>query len=90
MADTTSYASYLVTFMLDAAILAGSPLAIGTVVGLVISFFQAITQIQDQTLSQTVKIVSIVIALLAFGTVLTGPLLNSTQRLFENFHMIVE
>jgi len=76
--------------MFDVAILAGIPLGIATLVGLVISFLQAVTQIQDQTLSQTVKIVSISIALLGFGSILTGPLLNSTQKLFEEFHLVTE
>jgi len=90
MQSIPTFSSYLVTFMFDVAILAGIPLGIATLVGLVISFLQAVTQIQDQTLSQTVKIVSISIALLGFGSILTGPLLNSTQKLFEEFHLVTE
>lgn len=85
----TSFGYYLVAFMLDVALLAGVPLAVATLSGLIISFFQAITQIQDQTLSQTIKITAIVVVLLAFGTFLTSPLLSLTRTVFENFHTIV-
>ena len=89
METSTSFATILVGFMTDVAILAGVPLAVATLVGLIVSFFQAITQIQDQTLGQTVKIVAISVVLLAFGTTLAGPLLVSTQMVFENFDEIV-
>ena len=80
-----AFGSLLVAFMMDTIILAGIPLAAATVIGLVVSFFQAITQIQDQTFSQTVKIACIVFVLLAFGRALTSPLLNSTMKVFEDF-----
>ncbi|MFQ6550988.1 EscS/YscS/HrcS family type III secretion system export apparatus protein [Aestuariibius insulae] len=75
--------------MLDVAILAGIPLAVATVSGLLVAFFQAITQIQDQTLSQTVKIAAIAIILISFSSALVGPLLTSTRTVFNDFHMIV-
>ncbi|MEM9797298.1 MAG: flagellar biosynthetic protein FliQ [Pseudomonadota bacterium] len=83
-----SFASTLVGFMIDVGILAGVPLAVATVTGLVISFFQAITQIQDQTLSQTIKITAIAAVLLIFGAALTAPLMNSARMVFDDFHML--
>ncbi|GGG84109.1 flagellar biosynthetic protein FliQ [Salipiger pallidus] len=84
MSDT-SFVGYLFSFMLDAAILAGVPLAVATLVGLIVSIFQAVTQIQDQSLSQTVKIAAIGAVLLAFGGVLVAPLMTDTQVLFDSF-----
>ncbi|WP_299507320.1 flagellar biosynthetic protein FliQ [uncultured Roseobacter sp.] len=84
----SSFSSLLVSFMVDVAILAGVPLLIATVSGFIVSFFQAVTQIQDQTLSQTIKISAVVIVLLIFGTRLTGPLMISTIDIFENFHVL--
>lgn len=81
----TTYVGYLIAFMLDTVILAGVPLAVATVCGLLISIFQAVTQIQDQTLSQTVKIVAIVFVFLTFGGVLVTPLITHTSALFDNF-----
>ena len=84
----TSFGYYLVAFMLDVGLLAGVPLAVATLSGLIVSFFQAITQIQDQSLSQTIKIAAIVVVLLAFGTFLTAPLLSLTSTVFEDFYLI--
>ncbi len=83
-----SFSSLLVSFMVDVAILAGVPLAIATLSGFLVSFFQAVTQIQDQTLSQTIKITAVVLVLLVFGTRLSGPLMNSTVEIFEDFAVL--
>lgn len=80
-----SFTGYLVTFMMNTVILAGVPLGVATVAGLIVSFFQAITQIQDQTLSQTIKIVAIVVVLLTMGGTIVTPLLNSTKMMFTDF-----
>ena len=80
-----SFSSYLAAFMMDVIILAGIPLGIATVSGLVVSVFQAVTQIQDQTLSQTIKIVAIVGVLIGFGGTLVAPLIESSAQIFEEF-----
>lgn len=49
-------------------------LAITTVVSLVFSIFQAVTQIQDQTLPFTMKFGTIVIVLSLFGAWMVGQL----------------
>lgn len=89
MVIETTFSSYIVAFMMNVVILAGVPLAIATFCGLIISFFQAVTQIQDQTLSLTVKITSITVTLLAFGAILSRPLMSLTQEVFDNFNLIV-
>ncbi|MEM8773857.1 MAG: flagellar biosynthetic protein FliQ [Pseudomonadota bacterium] len=76
---------YLVTFMINTIILAGIPLAVATTFGLLVSFFQAITQIQDQTLSQTLKITAIAVVLLSFGGALVAPLITTTTAIFSDF-----
>lgn len=83
--ETTQFVSYLLRFVVDVVVLAGVPLAAATVAGLLVSTLQAVTQIQDQTLAQTVKIVTIVTILLAFGGALVTPLMRSTQQLFDEF-----
>lgn len=84
----TEIRALLVAFMLDTAVLAGVPLAVATITGFVVSALQAITQIQDQTLNQTIKIVAIAVCLLVFGNALVAPLLSSTEQLFTNFWAI--
>lgn len=67
------------------ATFAGVPLVGATVVGLVVSFLQAITQIQDQTLPQLVKVFTISLILLAFGAALAQPLVLATDMVLERF-----
>ena len=86
----THYPSLLIRFVMDIVILAGIPLLIATVLAFFISFFQAVTQIQDQTLSQTVKISAIAFIFIAAGTGLVAPLMSSTQDIFDNFHIYAQ
>lgn len=81
----SDFRALLVSFMLDTALLAGIPLFVATVCGLVVSSLQAVTQIQDQTLNQTIKIAAIVVTLLAFGDALVAPLMTGSERLFASF-----
>lgn len=90
MDSGAAFIGYLVSFMLDIAILAGVPLAAATLCGLLVAFFQAITQIQDQTLAQTIKIVAIVVVMLSMGAMLTAPFMNSTREVFSTFDLIVQ
>lgn len=78
--------SHMVGFMTDAAILAGIPLVIATIAGLTVSIFQAMTQVQDQNLSQTVKILAMVLVFLATGTMLAKPLVQRTESVFSQLH----
>jgi type III secretion protein S len=62
------------------------PLLIGTLVAFLIGLLQAITQIQEQTLPQTVKILVIGFVLILFGGALTAPLYSASDEIFSNFH----
>lgn len=65
-----------------ALILAGPIMAIGMVVGLGISIFQAVTQLQEQTLSFVPKIVAMGLAAAFFIPWLTTRMVEYTQRLW--------
>ncbi len=53
--------------LLTAIILAGPALLVGMLVGLIISMFQAVTQIHEQTLTFVPKLLAILLSLLVFG-----------------------
>lgn len=53
--------------IITSILLAAPPLISGLLVGLIISIFQAITQIQEQTLTFVPKILAILVSLLIFG-----------------------
>jgi flagellar biosynthetic protein FliQ len=65
-------------------------LAVALGVGLLISIFQATTQIQEQTLSFVPKIVAILISLILFGPWMLTTLVNYTQRLFLNINNFIK
>ena len=59
-------------------------LGFALLVGVIISIFQAVTQIQEMTLTFVPKILAVLIALLAFGPWIIRILLNFTTTLFLN------
>ncbi len=59
-------------------------LGIALTVGLIVSIFQAITQIQEQTLAFTPKIIAVFVSLLIFGPWMLTKLVDFSQNLFGN------
>ena len=53
-------------------------LALGLIVGVAISIFQAVTQIQEMTLTFVPKILAVLLALLFFSNWMLGQLMNFT------------
>jgi len=65
-------------------------LIISMVVGLVISIFQATTQIQEQTLTFVPKILSIMAALAIFGSWMLRVLIEYMQGIFINMNQFIK
>ncbi|MEW5947820.1 MAG: flagellar biosynthesis protein FliQ [Thermodesulfobacteriota bacterium] len=59
-------------------------LGIGMIVGLAVSIFQAVTQIQEMTLSFVPKILAVMVALLAFFPWIMNKLTVFTENLIIN------
>ncbi len=70
-------------------IVAGPILLIGMLVGLIISIFQATTQISDQSLAFVPKIVAIFLMLILFGGWMLSHLTEFTYRVFEHINVMV-
>jgi type III secretion HrpO family protein len=66
-------------------ILSGPPILISMAVGLFVAIFQAATQIQEQTLSFTVKLIAVILTLLLLGGWLGGQIVQFTNTIFQNF-----
>ncbi|BFT73060.1 MULTISPECIES: flagellar biosynthesis protein FliQ [Bacillales] len=64
-------------------------LVIGLVVGLIISIFQATTQIQEQTLAFVPKIVAVLLSILIFGPWIMNTLVDFTFNLLNNLYKFV-
>jgi flagellar biosynthetic protein FliQ len=62
-----------------------APIAgIALIVGLLVSIFQATTQIQEQTLSFVPKIVAVLLSILFFGSWMLQQVVDFTQHLLGN------
>jgi flagellar biosynthetic protein FliQ len=55
----------------------------GLIIGLIVSIFQAATQINEQTLTFVPKIVAVLVALLLFGPWIMNVLLTFSTGIFE-------
>ncbi len=72
------------------ALLVSAPaLIIAMVVGLLVSIFQAATQIQEQTLTFVPKIVAILLAIVIFGPWMLQVLKAFAERLLLNLHTFI-
>ena len=63
-------------------ILSGPPIIVSMVLGLLVAIFQAATQIQEQTLSFTVKLFATVFTIIILGGWLGGQVLQFTNMIF--------
>lgn len=77
MIDSTLNALVLVMWLSLPAIIAA------TAVGLLVGLFQALTQIQDQTLPHGLKLVAVTIALVLTSYSLAGSLVAFTTEIFD-------
>ena len=64
-------------------LLSGPPIIISTILGLTVAIFQAATQIQEQTLSFTVKLFAVFFTLMFLGPWLGSTVLQYTQTIFK-------
>ncbi|MCG8395223.1 flagellar biosynthesis protein FliQ [Bacillus atrophaeus] len=67
-------------------LISGPLLAIALLVGLIVSIFQATTQIQEQTLAFIPKIVAVLLGLIFFGPWMLSTILSFTTELFSNLN----
>ena len=63
-------------------LLSAPMLLIGLVVGLIVSIFQATTQIQEAILAVVPKIVAVLLSMVIFGPWIISTLVNFTRNLF--------
>ena len=64
------------------------PIVVATVIGILVSLLQALTQIQEQTLGFAVKLIAISLTILACASWMGGQLLLYTQTIFTRFALL--
>ena len=70
-------------------ILAGPPVVVAAVVGIVIAFIQAATQIQEQTLQYAAKFFAIVVTIFMTASLIGSSLYRFSDRIFSDFPVLV-
>lgn len=68
---------------------AGPLLVVGLAIGLVVSVFQSITQIQEQSLTFIPKIAGVAVVVLVAGPWMLGQLLGYTEELYRSIPTLV-
>lgn len=88
---TIEFVSDLATRALWVTLLVSAPiLGLGLAIGVLVSIFQAVTQIQEMTLTFVPKIIAIFVAILIFGKWMMLVLLNFTSDLWINLPRYVK
>ena len=75
--------------ILVALMVCAPALLLGLVTGLVVSIFQAVTQIQEPTLAFIPKIVVVALAILLFGPFMLALLTSFTTRVFTGIPQFI-
>ena len=71
-------------------LLSAPPIVVAAVVGLLIAFVQAATQLQEQTLQYVAKFFAIVITIFITASLLGGTLYRYTDRVMTDFPALVK
>jgi flagellar biosynthetic protein FliQ len=76
---------------IEVTLLVSAPmLGLGLLVGILISLFQAVTQIQEMTLVFVPKIVAVMVALVLFSPWMIRTLVTFTARIFMDIPMLAK
>ncbi|WP_298067822.1 type III secretion system export apparatus subunit SctS [uncultured Mailhella sp.] len=64
------------------------PIVIASVIGILVSLLQAVTQLQEQTLTFGVKLVCVVVTIFLMGGWMSGELLRYADEIFSRFYLL--
>ena len=84
-AELLDYAQKCLILMLRLSMI---PIAVATVIGIIVSLLQALTQIQEQTLGFAVKLITITITIMLCASWMGGEMLLYTQEIFTRFALL--
>lgn len=87
--DVTDIVSQVVHGLMLTLWLSLPPILVASVVGTLFSLVQALTQIQEQTLSFAIKLIAVGLTLFLTARWVGGEIFNYTIALFDNFPYMV-
>ena len=71
--------------MLLVLILSLPPIIVASVVGIAVSLLQALTQVQEQTVSFAIKLIAVAVTIALMAGMLGSEMVTFTNRLFTEF-----
>ncbi|WP_288437943.1 flagellar biosynthetic protein FliQ [uncultured Pseudomonas sp.] len=71
--------------LLTVLLLSAPALLVAIVIGLGVGLLQALTQVQDQTLPQGVKLVAVLLVVIFLGPLLAGQVMGLADDVLNNF-----
>ncbi|WP_375453294.1 type III secretion system export apparatus subunit SctS [uncultured Methylobacterium sp.] len=71
--------------MMLVMLLSMPPIVVASVVGIGVSLLQALTQVQEQTLSFAIKLIAVAVTIAAMAGFLGSEMLTYTTKLFDDF-----
>ena len=80
--------TYAVKALYLVLMLSMPPIIVASVVGIVLSLIQAITQLQEQTLTFGVKLIAVVLTLFLMGGWFGGELVRFADEIFVKFYLL--
>ncbi|MFI3272809.1 MAG: type III secretion system export apparatus subunit SctS [Pseudomonadota bacterium] len=80
--------SYAVKSLYLILMLSLPPIIVASVVGILLSLIQAITQLQEQTLTFGVKLIAVISTLFLMGGWIAGEILRYGDEIFSRFYLL--
>lgn len=81
--DSAELVNYMTKALYLTLWLSLPPIVVASVVGTLFSLFQALTQIQEQTLSFAIKLIAVMVTLVLTARWVGGEMYNFTVSVFE-------
>lgn len=76
--------------VINILLLSAPMLGFGLLVGLIVSVFQATTQIQEATLAFVPKIVAVLVSFIVFGPWILSKIIEFTQKTYMNINNFIK
>ena len=64
------------------------PIVIASAIGILLSLVQAVTQLQEQTLTFGVKLLAVVLSIFLLGGWMSGEILRYAEDIFSRFYLL--
>ncbi len=81
----TAFLAQMQNALLTVLLASAPALGIAIVIGISVGLIQALTQIQDQTLPQAVKLVAVMLTLIVLGPTLAVQVANLASHVLDSF-----